>query len=86
MSLLSYILWSVDPDIFVIPWIDHPVRWYGFLFAMGFILGQQVMFYVFRKDGRDEREVETLTIYMVVAVVAGARLGHCLFYLGHAHQ
>ena len=80
MSLLSYILWSVDPDIFVIPWIDHPVRWYGFLFAMGFILGQQVMFYVFRKDGRDEREVETLTIYMVVAVVAGARLGHCLFY------
>lgn len=80
MDLLSFIIWSADPDIFVIPFINHPVRWYGFLFAMGFILSQQVMFYVFKKDGRDEKEVETLTMYMVIAVVVGARLGHCLFY------
>lgn len=80
MNFLSFIIWTADPDIFVIPILDHPVRWYGFLFAMGFILSQQVMFYVFRKDGRDEKEVETLTMYMVIAVVVGARLGHCLFY------
>ena len=35
---------------------------------------------MFRKDGRDEKEVEKLTMYMVIAVVVGARLGHCLFY------
>ncbi|MEQ9423884.1 MAG: prolipoprotein diacylglyceryl transferase [Cyclobacteriaceae bacterium] len=80
MDYLSFIIWSADPDIFVIPGLNHPVRWYGLLFAMGFILSQQVMFYVFKKDGRDEKEVETLTMYMVVAVIVGARLGHCLFY------
>jgi len=63
----------------MVPGWDIP-RWYGFLFALGFILGQQVMFYVFKKDGRNEKEVETLTMYMVIGVVVGARLGHCLFY------
>ena len=77
MALLSYIIWSTDPNM--IPGWDVP-RWYGFLFALGFILSQQVMFYVFKKEGRDVKEVETLTMYMVVAVVVGARLGHCLFY------
>jgi len=38
------------------------------------------MFFIFKKDGRDEKEVEKLTMYMVVGVVVGARLGHCLFY------
>ncbi len=77
MTLLSYIIWSVNPNM--IPGWDIP-RWYGFLFALGFILSQQVMFFIFKKDGRDEKEVEKLTMYMVVGVVLGARLGHCLFY------
>lgn len=63
----------------MIPGWDIP-RWYGFLFALGFILSQQVMFFIFKKDGRDEKEVEKLTMYMVVGVVLGARFGHCLFY------
>jgi len=63
----------------MVPGWDIP-RWYGFLFALGFILSQQVMFYIFKKDGRNEKEVETVTMYMVIGVVVGARLGHCLFY------
>ncbi|WP_258103194.1 prolipoprotein diacylglyceryl transferase [Marinoscillum sp. MHG1-6] len=83
--ILSYLLWSPDPDIFTIPLSflgleDRPVRWYGLLFAGGFILSQQVLFRIFRKEGRPEKDVEKLTVYMVVAVVVGARLGHCLFY------
>lgn len=78
--ILNFIIWSPDPEIFTIPIVDHPVVWYGLLFAGGFILSQQVMFYVFRKEGKPERDVEKLTLYMVVAVVVGARLGHCLFY------
>lgn len=79
-TILSYILWSPDPNMFVIPGIDHPVRWYGLLFALGFIFSQQVMFYIFRKEGHNEKDIEKLTLYMLVAVVVGARLGHCLFY------
>ena len=74
--ILNFLIWSPDPNIFVIPGIDHPVRWYGLLFAGGFILSQQVMFWVFRSENRPEKDVEKLTVYMVIAVIVGARLGH----------
>ena len=78
--MLSYIIWNFNPDIFTIPGLNYAPRWYGVLFALGFILSQQVMFYIFRKEGRPEKDVEKLTTYMVIAVIVGARLGHCLFY------
>ena len=80
MNILNYMIWSPNPDIFVIPELDHPVRWYGLLFALGFIFSQQVMIWIFKQEGKPETHVEKLTVYMVVAVIAGARLGHCLFY------
>ncbi len=76
--MLSYIIWNPDPSIFSVGSFD--VRWYGLLFALGFIVSQQVMYYVFKADGRDEKEVDTLTLYLVIAVIVGARLGHVLFY------
>ena len=42
--LFSYILWDVDPEIFVIPLLDHPVRWYGLSWALGFLIGPLIMF------------------------------------------
>lgn len=83
--ILNFLIWSPDPDIFTLPLSyvgleDRPVRWYGLLFAGGFILSQQVLFWVFKKEGRPEKDVEKLTVYMVVATIVGARLGHCLFY------
>jgi phosphatidylglycerol:prolipoprotein diacylglycerol transferase len=78
--ILSFLIWSPDPSIFTIPVVDHPVRWYGLLFAGGFIASQQVMFWLFRSENRPEKDVEKLTLYMVIATVVGARLGHCLFY------
>ena len=80
MNLLNYIIWNPDPVIFVIPGLNHPIVWYGLLFVLGFILSQQVMIYIFRKDGKPEKDVEKLTVYMVLATIIGARLGHCLFY------
>ena len=78
--MLSYIIWNVDPDIFVIPYLDHPVRWYGLSWALGFLFSQQVMYYMYKRDGRTREEVDTLTIYMLIAAIGGARLVHVLFY------
>lgn len=78
--MLSYIIWNFNPDIFTIPGTDYSPRWYGVLFALGFILSQQVMIHIFKKEGRPETDVDKLTTYMVIAVIVGARLGHCLFY------
>lgn len=80
MNLFSYIIWSPSPDIFVVPGLNHPIRWYGLLFALGFIISQQVMIWIFKQDGKPEKHVEKLTVYMVLATIIGARLGHCLFY------
>lgn len=80
MNTLSYIIWTVDPSIFTIPGIDYAPRWYGVLFALGFLLSQQVFFRIFKIEGRPEKDVEKLTGYMVLATIIGARLGHCLFY------
>lgn len=80
VNILSYIIWDLNPDIFVIPGIDHPVRWYGVSWALGFLVSQQVMYYIYRREGRSSKEIDTLTIYMLIAALAGARLGHVLFY------
>lgn len=77
---LSYIIWNVNPDIFTIPVLNHPVRWYGLSWALGFLLSQQVMFYIYKKEGRPAKEVDDLTVYMLISTIIGARLGHCLFY------
>jgi prolipoprotein diacylglyceryl transferase len=38
------------------------------------------MYFIYKKDGRPTTEVDTLTVYMLVATIVGARLGHVLFY------
>ena len=75
---LSFIVWDPDPDLFT--WGGVTPRWYGLLFASGFLIGQQIMFYIFRKEGKSEKYVEMLTIYMMLATIIGARLGHVFFY------
>jgi prolipoprotein diacylglyceryl transferase len=78
--MISFITWNVNPEIFTIPYFDHPVRWYGLSWALGFFLSQQLMYYIYKKEGRPAKEVETLTIYVVLAAILGARFGHFLFY------
>ena len=38
------------------------------------------MKWVYKKELKDENELETVFAYSVVGLVVGARLGHCLFY------
>jgi len=78
LSFLQYIIWDVSPEIFDTKYFS--VRWYGLLFALGFLIGQQILIHIFKKEGKPESDVEVLTVYMVLSTIIGARLGHCLFY------
>ena len=78
MSILNYIIWNGSPEIFTIGPVT--LRWYGLLFALGFLISQQILYYMYGKEGKPEDDVNTLTIYMVVATILGARLGHVIFY------
>ncbi len=70
--------WSMDPEIFRIG--NFAVRWYGLLFASGFLFGYLIFTRIFKKEGLSMELLDKLTIYMAVGTVIGARLGHCLFY------
>ena len=80
LSLVSFITWNVNPDIFTIPGLDLPVRWYGLSWALGLILAQQIMYYIFKIENRPIKDVDSLTLYIVISTLLGARLGHFLFY------
>ena len=76
--ILDAIVWNVKPEIFSIGSLS--IRYYGLLFALGFVFGYIIMNYIFKKEGIPQGVLDTLTTYMVIATVVGARLGHCLFY------
>ena len=76
--IISAITWNVDPEIFRIG--SFAIRWYGLLFALGFVFGYIIMGSIFKKEKIPQKLLDTLTMYMVIGTVAGARLGHCLFY------
>lgn len=86
MGFLSFIIWSPNPEIF--PNFDFQIgsfnigdiRWYGFLFALGFIISQQIMYKIFKTEGKPEKDVDSLTLWMIIATIIGARLGHVIFY------
>lgn len=72
------IRWDVSPEIFSIGPVI--IRWYGFLFALAFVVGFQIMFYIYKKEKQPVDELNDLIWYMIIGTVIGARLGHCLFY------
>lgn len=78
MASLSYFIWNGSPEIFTAG--SFELRWYGLFFALGFLISQQILYYIYRKEGKPESDVDTLTIYMVIATIVGARLGHVIFY------
>ena len=76
--MISYFLWTGSPEIFSAGVIS--LRWYGLLFALGFLISQQILYYIYKTEGKPQKDVDTLTVYMVVATILGARLGHVIFY------
>lgn len=76
--ILAVIPWDVDPEIFSIG--RFAVRWYGLLFASSFLFGYFIFRRIFKNEGLGEDVLDKLTIYMAIGTIAGARIGHCLFY------
>ena len=78
MHLLGFITWNADPIIAHLgPLL---LRWYGVLFALGFVIGSFMLTHLYRSEGVRPYWVDVITFYMVVGTVLGARLGHVFFY------
>ncbi|MCI5052885.1 MAG: prolipoprotein diacylglyceryl transferase [Simkaniaceae bacterium] len=46
--MMGYVTWDPIREAFWIPIINHPVAWYGILFALGFLLGYYVFIFMMR--------------------------------------
>ncbi len=77
-SLVLTIHWNINPEIFKIGSIEP--RWYGVLFASSFIIGYVILEQIFNWENKNLKNLDKLIIYIVIATVIGARLGHCFFY------
>lgn len=75
--MLDFITWNVNPELFS---GFVTVRWYGLMFAVGFLIGYEIVARMFKHEGAPERWLGILLIYVVVATFVGARLGHVFFY------
>lgn len=73
----AYIIWDIDPEIFA--GVEF-LRWYGLCWALGMMLGYQVMLKIYKIEAHAQSDLDNLTIYIVLGVIIGARLGHIIFY------
>lgn len=78
ISLLNFIHWNVDPEIFSLGPLS--IRWYGLLFASGFLIGYYIGERMLKSEGVNQKWIDSLFFYIIIATVVGARLGHVLFY------
>lgn len=69
--------WKVDSQL-IDGWSTPNL--YGLLFVSGLIIGFFVIKRMFKSEGISEDWLDRLLIYMVLATIIGARLGHVLFY------
>ncbi|MBR1793410.1 MAG: prolipoprotein diacylglyceryl transferase [Bacteroidales bacterium] len=73
-----FIHWNVDPVLFHIG--SFGLRWYSLGFLLAFLLGYYIMYRMFQREKVDVKYLDSLLLYIFIAVLVGARLGHCLFY------
>ena len=76
--MLDLITWNADPELLCRSFLH--VRWYGLMFAIGFLIGYRIEERIFRHEGAPERWLGTLLLWVIGGTVIGARLGHCFFY------
>ena len=75
---LNYIHWNIDPEIINILGIS--IRFYGVLFVTGLVLCVYILGWIFEKENIAQENLEKLSIYGMIGILVGARLGHCFFY------
>jgi len=72
------VTWDVSPILIELG--PLAIRWYGFLFALGFIVALTFYKKMLKNEKIPVAEGDAVFFYIIIATIVGARLGHCLFY------
>jgi phosphatidylglycerol---prolipoprotein diacylglyceryl transferase len=76
--MINSVTWDVGPSLLDLG--GFQIRAYSVLFALGFIVSYFIIKKFYQKEGVPVKELDTLTVWVVLGGLIGARLGHCLFY------
>lgn len=76
-QIVNFITWDWNPVIITSP---VTIRWYGAMFAIGFIAGVALLSRMYRHEGVKSSWVDSLFVIVVICTIIGARLGHVFFY------
>ncbi|MEO5909082.1 MAG: prolipoprotein diacylglyceryl transferase, partial [Ginsengibacter sp.] len=72
------IRWNINPEIFRVG--GFGLRYYSLMFMLAFIVSYYLLSRIFKKENVPQRLLDKLLIYVFIGTIAGARLGHTLFY------
>lgn len=76
--MLLQIDWNPSPILFKLGPLT--IRYYSLMFVIAFMLGLHLMKKIYNNEKISLEKLDSLFIYVVVATLIGARLGHFLFY------
>ncbi len=76
--MITFIIWDVSPVFVDLGFLQ--IRWYSLFFGLGFLLSYLILARRFDKLDLSRKDLDTLTFYVLIATVVGARLAHCIFY------
>ncbi len=76
--ILTIIYWNVDPELVSLGPLS--IRYYGLFFAMGFYIGYMMLEKMYKSEKLPLEWAEKVFVYIVIATILGARLGHVFFY------
>ncbi len=76
--LLNFVHWNVDPVMFHIG--SFGLRYYSLGFLFAFLFGYIILNWMYKREQVESKYLDSLVMWMFLAVLVGARLGHCLFY------
>jgi phosphatidylglycerol:prolipoprotein diacylglycerol transferase len=72
------IRWNINPEIFHVG--GFGLRYYSLMFMLAFIVSYYLLSRIFKKANIPQRLLDKLLFYVFIGTIAGARLGHTLFY------
>ena len=76
--MLNYIIW--DPSDTALRIGHFALHWYSLCWLIGLLLAYLLVRRLYREQKIKDELFDPLFIYCFIGILAGARLGHCLFY------
>ena len=76
--MILYINWNIDPEIFRIG--GFALRYYSVMFVFAFVFSYLLLSKIYKKENISQTLLYTLSFYVFIGTLVGARLGHTLFY------